>query len=96
MKNETYDKLKFLVMKVFPALEFVILNVFKIWNLPYGTEIGATLAALATGLGIVLGISTRNYNKIQAYDENVEIEDTEEDEEDFVEDEAAGDDENVD
>ena len=93
MKNETYDFLKNLALKYLPALEFFVLTVFKIWNLPYGTEIGATIAALATALGIVLGISTYNYNKIEKYDENAEIEDTVEDEDDFVDDEASGDEE---
>lgn len=80
MKNETYDKLKFLVMRVFPALEFVVLTVFKIWNIPYGAEIGATIAALATGLSIVLGISTYNYNKAldhQEYEDAGDDEDVE-------------------
>ncbi len=63
--NKTYDKLKFLVMKGFPALEFLILAVFKIWNIPYGAEIGATLAALTTALGILLGISSKKFNDLE-------------------------------
>lgn len=63
--NKTYDFLKFLVMKGFPALEFLVLTVFKIWNLPYGSEIGATMAAITTALGIVLGISSNKYNNME-------------------------------
>lgn len=71
--NKTYDKLKFLVMKGFPALEFLILAVFKIWNLPYGAEIGATLAALTTALGILLGISSDKFNNLEVNDERAKL-----------------------
>lgn len=74
--NKTYDFLKALVMKGFPALEFLVLTIFKIWNLPYGAEIGATIAAIATALGILLGISADKYN-------NMPVEE-DEDEEDLL------------
>lgn len=71
--NKTYDKLKFLVMKGFPALEFLVLAVFKIWNLPYGAEIGATLAAITTALGILLGISSNKFNSLEVNEDRAKL-----------------------
>ena len=61
MKNKTYDILKLIALKVLPALEFLILTIFEVWKLPYGTEIGATIAAIDTALGMILGISSKKY-----------------------------------
>lgn len=61
MKNKTYDILKSIALRYLPAIQFFILTVFKIWKLPYGVEIGATIAALATALGMLLGFSSNRY-----------------------------------
>ena len=63
MKNKTYDVLKFICMKVLPALGTLYFALSKIWGLPYGTEIIGTLSAIEIFLATILGISTRNYNK---------------------------------
>ncbi len=63
MKNKTYDFLKRIAMYVLPALATLVMTIFKIWNLPYGEEIGATITAIDTALGIILGISTAKYNR---------------------------------
>lgn len=62
-KNETYDILKTIAMFVLPAIATFVITVFKIWGIPYGEEIGATITALDTALGVILRISTDNYNK---------------------------------
>ena len=36
------------------------------WDLPYGEEVVGTITAVDTFLGVVLGISTAQYNKQQA------------------------------
>lgn len=63
MKNKTYDFWKKIAMYVLPAIATLVITVFKIWNLKYGEEIGATITAIDTALGIILGISSTNYNK---------------------------------
>ena len=63
MKNSTYDILKKIALVVLPALATMIITIFNIWNIPYGEEIGATITAIDTALGIILGISTYQYNK---------------------------------
>lgn len=63
MSNKMYDILKFIAQYVLPALATCIATIFKIWNLPFGVEISATIMAVDTALGVILGISTYNYNK---------------------------------
>lgn len=62
-KNRTYDILKWVSMVVLPALATLIIGIFKIWNIPYGVEISATIMALDTFLGALLGISSIQYKK---------------------------------
>lgn len=63
MSNRTYDILKWVAIIAFPALATFYGVVSKIWDLPYGTEIPATITAIATLLGALLGISSLNYKK---------------------------------
>ena len=61
LSNKTYDILKWLCIIAFPALATLYAVVAKIWGLPYGTEIPATITAVATFLGALLGVSHINY-----------------------------------
>lgn len=70
--GKVYDVLKEIALKGLPALELLVLSIFKIWNLPYGSEIAATIAAVDTALGIILGISSKKYNEIIEEFENEE------------------------
>ena len=63
MSNEVYDFLKKLAQYVLPALGLLYFTLAGIWGLPYGEQIVATIVALDTFLGAVLGISTYQYNK---------------------------------
>ncbi|WP_194609776.1 phage holin [Clostridium vitabionis] len=63
MKNETYDRLKWIAQYFLPAAGVFYAAIAKIWNLPFGTEITGTIAAVDTFLGAVLGISSMNYKK---------------------------------
>lgn len=63
MKNKTYDFWKRVAMYYLPALATLVITIFDIWNIPYGEQIGATITAIDTALGVILGISTYNYNK---------------------------------
>jgi len=63
LNNKVYDVLKWVALLVLPALATLIATIFKIWNIPYGVEISATIMAIDTFLGAILGISTYNYNK---------------------------------
>ena len=63
MKNKTYDFWKRVAMYYLPAIATMIVTIFKIWGIPYGEEIGASIMAADTALGVFLGISSANYNK---------------------------------
>lgn len=63
MSNKTYDILKYIAQIVLPAISALYFALAKIWNLPYGTEICGTLAAIDAFMGALLKISTDNYNK---------------------------------
>lgn len=63
MKNKTYDFWKRVAQYYLPAIATFVIAIFKIWNIPYGTEISGSIMAFDTLLGVFLGISTYNYNK---------------------------------
>lgn len=63
MSNKTYDVLKYIAQIVLPAIATLYLALAEIWGLPYGEAISGTVMAVDTFLGVLLGISTRNYNK---------------------------------
>lgn len=61
MSNNVYDILKKVALIILPALATLWLTLGKIWGLPYTTEIGATITAVAVFLGACLEISSKNY-----------------------------------
>lgn len=63
MSNKTYDILKWVAQMLLPALGTLYFALAGIWGFPYGEEIVGTITAIDTFLGVVLGISTINYNK---------------------------------
>lgn len=65
MSNKTYDILKFIALKVLPALATLILALGAIWHLPYYEAIAATITAIDTFLGAILGISSNKYQALQ-------------------------------
>ena len=63
MSNKLYDVLKWVAMYLLPAFGTLYFALSGIWGLPYGEEIVGTLTAVDTFLGVILGISSVNYNK---------------------------------
>lgn len=63
LKNETYDKLKFVAQILLPALGTLYFALATIWGFAYGEQIVGTITAIDAFLGALLGISTNNYNK---------------------------------
>lgn len=61
--NKVYDVLKWIAQYLLPALGTLYFALARVWGFPYGEEIVATLAAVDTFLGVILGISTAQYNK---------------------------------
>lgn len=63
MSNKTYDILKWIAMYLLPAAGTLYFALAGIWNLPYGEQVVGTITAVDTFLGVLLGISTSQYNK---------------------------------
>ena len=66
MSNKVYDVLKWVAQYLLPALGTLYFALAGTWDLPYGEEVVGTITAVDTFLGVVLGISTVQYNKKQA------------------------------
>ena len=63
MSNKTYDVLKWIAQLLLPALGTLYFGLAQIWGFPYGEEIVGTITAVDAFLGVILGISTVQYNK---------------------------------
>lgn len=62
MSNKTYDVIKMISLIGTPAIT-LIAAIISIWNIPYGAQITATLAAVDTFMGALVVILNANYNK---------------------------------
>ena len=60
--NKTYDILKWIAMYLLPALGTLYFALAGIWGFPYGEQIVGTISAVDAFLGVILGISSKNYN----------------------------------
>lgn len=63
ISNKTYDILKWIAQYFLPALGTLYFTLATIWGLPYGEQIVGTISAVDIFLGVLLGISTKQYNK---------------------------------
>lgn len=63
MPNHVYDKLKFVAQILLPALGTLYLTVAGIWSVPAADQVVSTIVAVDTFLGVLLGITTAQYNK---------------------------------
>lgn len=63
LSNKMYNLLKWIAMYFLPAVGTLYFALAGIWNLPYGEQIVGSITAVDTFLGVILGISTIQYNK---------------------------------
>lgn len=63
MNNKVYDILKWIALVALPAATALWLTLANIWGFPYAEAIGATMAAVTTFLGAILGVSSIQYAK---------------------------------
>lgn len=63
LNDKTYNTLKWIAMYLLPAAGTLYFTLAFIWGLPYGEQIVGTITAVDTFMGIILGISTAQYNK---------------------------------
>ncbi len=63
MSNKMYDTLKWVAQYLLPALGTLYFTLAQVWGLPFGEQIVGTVTAVDTCLGVLLGISSVQYNK---------------------------------
>lgn len=65
MSNKVYDILKWIALILLPALGTLYFALAGIWSFPYAEEVVGSITAVDTFLGVLLGISSANYNKTE-------------------------------
>ena len=74
MNDQVYDILKRLVQIVLPAFGVFYMSIGAAWDLPGTSQVSDTIIALCTFIGVILGLSSRSYNKSDAkYDGALDI-----------------------
>lgn len=63
LPDKVYNILKWVCLLILPALATFVITICEIWSLPYGPQIGATITAVATLIGAIIGVSQYNINK---------------------------------
>lgn len=61
--DSSYNMLKQSTTVILPAVGALYFALAQIWHLPKAEEVIGSIAALNTFLGVLLGVSTRSYNK---------------------------------
>lgn len=69
LKDSVYDVLKWICLIALPALAVLYFTLAKIWGLPYGAEITATINAVALFIGSLIGVSQIAINKEEKLNE---------------------------
>lgn len=70
MPDKLYDILKWVCLIALPACAVLYFTLAKIWGLPYGAEITATINAVALFIGALIGVSQISINKEEAEHED--------------------------
>lgn len=74
IKDSWYDVLKWVQRLLLPAIATLYLALGSIWKdilyLPYPEQVAATITAVDTFLGVLLGVSTANYKKLNETENN--------------------------
>lgn len=61
--NELYNVLKNVALIWLPALGTLYFSLAKIWDLPSADEVTGTIVVIDTFMGVVLGLSSKAYDK---------------------------------
>lgn len=66
LSNGVYDTLKKLVQIIIPAFSALYFTMATIWGWPGAEQVMASLAAIATFLGVLIGLSNKSYNNSES------------------------------
>ena len=67
LPNGAYNVLKWIAIVVLPALSTLVFTIGSIWGWGFTEQVIGSIAAVDMFLGVVLGISTAQYNKTKIY-----------------------------
>jgi len=70
LSDKAYQFFKWFALVAIPALEGFWLTLGKVWEFPYLTEIGTTIAAVGILIAALIGVSSKNYYKEEAKDDD--------------------------
>ena len=62
LSNKLYDILKWVALVALDALGICYKTLAGIWGWPFGDEVLATCSAVSVCIGVLLGVSTAQYN----------------------------------
>ena len=62
LSDKVYNVLKWICVICLPAISTCYFALAGIWGFPYGEQIVGTISAVTTLLGVLIGISTAQYN----------------------------------
>ena len=68
LSNKTYDILKWVSQILLPAVGTLYFAIANIWGLPYSAQVVGTVTSVDTFLGVLLGISSSQYNASEQKD----------------------------
>ena len=65
LNDKLYNALKWITLILLPGLGTLYFGLASIWGFPYAEQIIGTISAVTVFLGLLLGISSAQYNKGQ-------------------------------
>lgn len=63
LSDRAYEILKWLCVICLPAISTCYFALAGIWGFPYAEQIVGTISAITTFIGVLIGVSTIQYNK---------------------------------
>lgn len=63
LSDKVYEVLKWLCVLALPAVAEFIEGLFPLWGIPYADPIGHTIRLVSLLIGVLIGISTIDYNQ---------------------------------
>jgi len=63
ISDKLYNILKWVALIALPAFSWFYQLMANTWGLPYSSEVATTLSGVGTLIGILIGVSTLQYNK---------------------------------
>lgn len=67
MSDNVYKWLKIIGTIILPATATLVITIFKIWNIPNGEMIAATISAVAAFIASILQISSYSYARVEKF-----------------------------